>query len=160
MTYTRKPSDRRSRCRASWSGRGFLPGAFSSTKAIWPSGIKTRRSGIPSKLGETNFSAIPPSFFASVANLFSICFSLRFASHQGLNPGRARCINAISEPFLRAIFVDLREFLYKTLIHLVIPCPQRRKSSPASSSERIRRPLKYRFRFRTTRSYPALSKAK
>ena len=118
-----------------WSGRGFLPGAFSSAKPIWPSGSKIRRSGIPAKEGHTSLSAMPLFFFTAIVNLFSICFSIIANLRQALISGDVQGVSMVfTKLFLRAIFLDLREFLYKTLIHLVIVPDYCRKSSSAPLS--------------------------
>lgn len=74
-TYTWKPNRRRSLCLASWSGRGFFPGALTSTNAILPPGRSANRSGIPSKPGDTNLTARPPAFLTAVRNFCSMIFS-------------------------------------------------------------------------------------
>ncbi|WP_264293659.1 hypothetical protein [Megasphaera elsdenii] len=53
-------------------GLGFRPGAFTSTKAIIPSGKSTNRSGMPLYDGEINFNAMPPRFLVSITNLISV----------------------------------------------------------------------------------------
>ena len=57
---TKKPSPRKSRILDFCSGRGFSPGALTSTKPHFPSGNRIRRSGTPENPGDTNFGAIPP----------------------------------------------------------------------------------------------------
>src|SRR5699024_9808413 len=62
--------------RNSCKGLIFFPGAFTSTKASLPPGNNTKRSGTPSKPGDTNFTAHPPRRFASILSFSSTFDSL------------------------------------------------------------------------------------
>ena len=57
------------RIRFTCNGLGFFPGAFNSTNAIFLPGNKTILSGTPLSPGETNFTAMPPIFFASAQKI-------------------------------------------------------------------------------------------
>lgn len=61
-------------------GRGFLPGALSSTKQIFPFGRMMMRSGMPAFAGLASFGAIPPAFLVARTKglfdgFFEHCFS-------------------------------------------------------------------------------------
>lgn len=81
-TYTLKPHAFSISCLTSWSALGFLPGAFTSTKPHLPPGSSTKRSGIPSKPGLMNFTALPPIFFTALTSCSSISCSSIFLIHQ------------------------------------------------------------------------------
>nr|DAF46081.1 MAG TPA: hypothetical protein [Siphoviridae sp. ctm7X10] len=92
-TNTWKPNPLNISCRFICSSRGFFPGAFTSTKAIFPSGRRTIRSGIPENDGDTNFNAMPPHFFVSVTSFSSICFSFKKVIRYLLRLCNHFCIN-------------------------------------------------------------------
>lgn len=52
------------------------PGAFTSTKPIFPPCKSTILSGTPSKPGDANFNAKPPAAFTAALNFCSMVFSL------------------------------------------------------------------------------------
>lgn len=56
-------------------GRGFLPGALSSTKQIFPSGRMMILSGMPAFAGLVSFGAIPPAFLVARTRACSMVFS-------------------------------------------------------------------------------------
>ena len=116
MTNTRKPSFINALCLAICNGRGFLPGAFSSAKAILPCGRSISLSGIPSKFGETNFKHRPPFFLTAYPSFCSICFS-RILRSFFFNGGGRR--NSFHKTLYKAFFVNettLKGILYYDLL--------------------------------------------
>ena len=75
MTYTGNPRLLSFLCLATCSGLGFFPGAFSSTKAIFPLGNKQIRSGTPVYPGDTNFRHKPPALTTCCRSLCSTYLS-------------------------------------------------------------------------------------
>lgn len=56
-------------------GRGFCPGALSSTKQIFPPGRMMILSGMPAFAGLVSFGAIPPAFLVARTRACSMVFS-------------------------------------------------------------------------------------
>ena len=68
-------------------------------------------TGIPAKLGDTNFTAIPPVFLTSDTSLFSIVFSRMLASIRAYKSGMCKVYQGyLPNFFLGSFFLALENF--------------------------------------------------
>ena len=74
ITSTRNPNRRSCSCLFTWMGRGFCPGAFSSTNTATPPGRRHSRSGMPISVG-SNLRQRPPFCRTALRRYCSISFS-------------------------------------------------------------------------------------